>query len=196
MSSPPACLGGPGKRLSGGDGAKGHRWYDWAWVTISHPRPRCQHLLIRRNRSTGERAFYRCYSPQPVALAALVTVAGLRWNIENFRPTRARPRRAPGTPLDLLVPVGHPGHACRCSPHHHSRPRTRPRHRPVRPDPADPQHPADPQRHRSPARQHHHQPSPQRLTPDAPVKLAPPPPAPRPDQPLQAANSPRPRHIL
>ena len=84
-----ACL--PKKawqRLSAGKGAKGHRWYDWAWVTISGPGPVPGHryLLIRRNRRTGELAFYRCYSPQPVTLAALVKVAGLRWTIEeNFQ---------------------------------------------------------------------------------------------------------------
>jgi SRSO17 transposase len=74
------------QRLSAGDGAKGHRWYDWAWVTISDPGPGHRSLLVRRNRSTGELAFYRCYSPQPATLAALVTVAGLRWTIEeNFQ---------------------------------------------------------------------------------------------------------------
>ena len=79
----------PGKawqRLSAGAGAKGHRWYDWAWVTISDPGPGHRHLLIRRNRRTGELALYRCYSLQQVTLAALVTVAGLRWTIEeNFQ---------------------------------------------------------------------------------------------------------------
>jgi SRSO17 transposase len=47
----------PGKawqRLSAGAGAKGHRWYDWAWVTINDPGPGHRCLLIRRNRSTGE----------------------------------------------------------------------------------------------------------------------------------------------
>jgi SRSO17 transposase len=74
------------QRLPAGDGAKGHRWYDWAWVTISNPGPGHQCLLIRRNRSTGELAFCRCYSPQPVTLAALVKVAGLRSTIEeNFQ---------------------------------------------------------------------------------------------------------------
>ena len=74
------------QQLSAGDGAKGHRWYDWAWVTISNPGPGHRCLLIRRNRSTGELAFYHCYSPQPVTLAALVKVAGLRWTIEeNFQ---------------------------------------------------------------------------------------------------------------
>ena len=74
------------QQLSAGDGAKGHRWYDWAWVTTSNPGPGHRCLLIRRNRSTGELAFYHCYSPQRVTLAALVKVAGLRWTIEeNFR---------------------------------------------------------------------------------------------------------------
>jgi SRSO17 transposase len=64
--------------LPAGAGAKGHRWYDWAWVTVSDPGPGYRYLLIRRNRSTGELAFYRCYSPRPITLAALVKVAGLR----------------------------------------------------------------------------------------------------------------------
>ena len=74
------------QQLSAGTGAKGHRWYDWAWVTINDPGPGHRYLLIRRNRHTGDPAFYRCYSPQQVTLAALVTVAGLRWTIEeNFQ---------------------------------------------------------------------------------------------------------------
>ena len=74
------------QRLSAGKGAKGHRYYDWAWATINDPGPGCRWLLIRRNRRTGELAFYRCYAPQPVPLAALVKVAGLRWTIEeNFQ---------------------------------------------------------------------------------------------------------------
>jgi hypothetical protein len=69
------------QRLSAGDGAKGHRYYDWA--RISSPGPGQRHLLIRRNRATGELAFYRCYSSQPGTLATLVKVAGLRWTIEE-----------------------------------------------------------------------------------------------------------------
>ena len=42
-----------GQQLSAGDGAQGHRWYDWAWVTISNPGPGHRCLLIRRNPSTG-----------------------------------------------------------------------------------------------------------------------------------------------
>jgi hypothetical protein len=43
----------------------------------------CWWLLIRRSRRTGELAFYRCYSPIPVRLAALVAVAGRRWTVEE-----------------------------------------------------------------------------------------------------------------
>jgi SRSO17 transposase len=71
------------QRLSTGKGAKGHRCYDWAWITISDPGPGCRWLLIRRNRRTRELAFYRCYAAQPVPLAALVKVAGLRWTTEE-----------------------------------------------------------------------------------------------------------------
>ena len=78
------------QQLSAGAGAKGHRRYDWAWVTVSDPGPGCRYLLIRRNRRTGELAFYRCYSAQPATLAVLVKVAGLRWTIEeNFQAGKA-----------------------------------------------------------------------------------------------------------
>jgi SRSO17 transposase len=74
------------QRLSAGPGAKGQRYYHWAWITISDSAPGCRWLLIRRHPRTGELAFYRCYAPQPVTLAALVKVAGLRWTIEeNFQ---------------------------------------------------------------------------------------------------------------
>ena len=40
-------------------------------------------MLVRRSISTGELAFYRCYTPTPVPLATLVAVAGRRWTIEE-----------------------------------------------------------------------------------------------------------------
>jgi SRSO17 transposase len=74
------------QRLSAGKGAKGHRYHDWAQISISDPRPGHRWLLIRRTPRTGELAFYRCYAPHPVPLAALVTVAGRRWTVEeNFQ---------------------------------------------------------------------------------------------------------------
>jgi hypothetical protein len=72
------------QKLSAGAGAKGHRFYDWAVIDLADPRPGSRQLLIRRNRSTGELAYYRCYSPEPVPLTELVRVAGSRWRVEEF----------------------------------------------------------------------------------------------------------------
>jgi SRSO17 transposase len=71
------------QRYSAGEGAKGHRYYDWAWLAIDPHRPGHRWLLIRRNRRTRELAFYRCYSPRRVSLPALVKTAGRRWAIEE-----------------------------------------------------------------------------------------------------------------
>lgn len=68
-------------RQSAGPGAKGPRYYDWAWVHIGTDDHR--HLLLRRNPATGELAFYLCWSPRTVALSELVRVAGIRWCIEE-----------------------------------------------------------------------------------------------------------------
>jgi SRSO17 transposase len=74
------------QRYSAGQGAKGHRYYDWAWLAIDPGRPGHRWLLIRRNRRTRELAFYRCYSPRHVPLPALVKIAGSRWTTEeNFQ---------------------------------------------------------------------------------------------------------------
>jgi hypothetical protein len=80
------------QRLPAGTGAKGFRYYDWAFIAL--PLAEDTHgghhwMLIRRNRTTSELAFYRCWSPEPVALHHLVTVAGRRWSIEeSFQATK------------------------------------------------------------------------------------------------------------
>jgi SRSO17 transposase len=74
------------QRLSVGPGSKGPRYYDWAWISFhtADAEYRGQRwLLIRRNNTTGELAFYRCYAPRPVPLATLVRIAGRRWTIEE-----------------------------------------------------------------------------------------------------------------
>jgi SRSO17 transposase len=76
------------QRLSAGDGSKGPRFYDWAWVTIDaaaddSERSGQRWLLIRRNNGTGELAYYRGYTAQPVPLRDLVRVAGRRWTVEE-----------------------------------------------------------------------------------------------------------------
>jgi SRSO17 transposase len=75
--------------ISAGEGAKGHRLYDWAFLRLDHHGPAPdgqagQHwLMIRRNPKTDELAYYRCYTPRPTPLAVLVRVAGCRWTIEE-----------------------------------------------------------------------------------------------------------------
>ncbi|MFE6963038.1 IS701 family transposase [Streptomyces sp. NPDC057696] len=68
-------------RQSAGAGAKGPRYYDWAWLQTGVGEHR--HLLIRHNPATQELAFYLCWSPTPVALSELVRVAGTRWCVEE-----------------------------------------------------------------------------------------------------------------
>jgi SRSO17 transposase len=73
------------KRLSAGDGAKGPRLYDWAWLPYrSDTAPGWKKgLLVRRQIARpGEFAFYLTLSPEPTSLADLVRVAGTRWTIE------------------------------------------------------------------------------------------------------------------
>ncbi|MFF3339683.1 IS701 family transposase [Streptomyces flavidovirens] len=71
------------QKLSAGAGAKGYRLYDWAVIDTADPGPGHRQLLIRRNRTTGKLAYYRCYSPQTVPLTTLVRVAGSRWRVEE-----------------------------------------------------------------------------------------------------------------
>ena len=93
---------------SAGNGAKGQRWYAWAWLATAAPR---HYLLIRRHLVTGELAFHYCYVPasQPASLSRLVRAAGCRWPVEeDFRsgkgcfgsmsPRSGSTPRSPGTP--------------------------------------------------------------------------------------------------
>lgn len=70
---------------SAGQGSKGLRWYQWAYLRLEETSQSGgeRYLLIRRNRNTGELAFYRCWTPVPAALADLIRVAGTRWSIEE-----------------------------------------------------------------------------------------------------------------
>lgn len=67
------------QRLSCGHGSKGERLYDWALAPAGH----ASNLLIRRSITSGELAYYLCWSPRTATLADLVRVAGARWAIEE-----------------------------------------------------------------------------------------------------------------
>ncbi len=74
-------------RLSCGDGAKGPRRYDWAWVAV--PRwvdregPWRQWVLVRRSIvDPTEVAYYLIFGPAATTVAQAVQVVGARWTIE------------------------------------------------------------------------------------------------------------------
>ncbi|KAB8182668.1 IS701 family transposase [Nonomuraea phyllanthi] len=71
-------------RYCAGQGGKGPRWYAWAWARIDESEMEgYRWLLIRRNLTTGELAFYRCYAPTRQPLMTLVKIAGSRWAVEE-----------------------------------------------------------------------------------------------------------------
>ena len=67
---------------SAGSGAKGERWYAWAWLGTASPH---HSLLVRRHLKTGELAFCYCFVPagQLASKARLIRAAGLRWPVEE-----------------------------------------------------------------------------------------------------------------
>ena len=72
--------------LSAGDGAKGPRRYDWAWLPIRPLREpgKGYWLLARRALSDAtDLAYYVGYGPEETSLPELVRVAGTRWTIET-----------------------------------------------------------------------------------------------------------------
>jgi SRSO17 transposase len=84
---------GAWKRLSAGDGTKGARLYDWAYVELADLRAEeynkdltglwTRGLLIRRNLSDEDLAFFSTWCPAGTPVETLVRVEGQRWAIED-----------------------------------------------------------------------------------------------------------------
>ena len=74
------------QRLSAGEGAKGPRLYDWAYLLCNGAAAGFQcALLVRRSiGKPNELTFYLTHAPEGTALADLVRVAGTRWRIESL----------------------------------------------------------------------------------------------------------------
>jgi SRSO17 transposase len=73
-------------RISAGDGAKGPRLYDWAFLPFRSVVPAgwSKGLLIRRSLGAEQKlTFYLTFAPVGTLLAELVRVAGSRWTIES-----------------------------------------------------------------------------------------------------------------
>ena len=78
------------QRMRTGSATKGAKDYDWAMIGIlPADTPDGQEdgghafLLLRRHRYTGTVSYYLCWSPGPVPLAKLISVAVARWKIEE-----------------------------------------------------------------------------------------------------------------
>ncbi|NUK18029.1 IS701 family transposase, partial [Streptomyces lunaelactis] len=72
-----------GQNLPAGGGDKARPFYNGPFTARAEPAPAPRKLLTRRNRRTGELAYYRCHSTRPVTLTTLVKVAGSRWRVEE-----------------------------------------------------------------------------------------------------------------
>jgi SRSO17 transposase len=72
------------RRLSAGEGAKGPRLYDWAWLPFRGAAPGWRKGLLVRRRLTKpeDLTFYLTHAPTRTTLAEPVRVAGTRWTIE------------------------------------------------------------------------------------------------------------------
>jgi SRSO17 transposase len=80
-------------RLSAGDGTKGPRLYDWAYLELADLEAAeydadlsglwTRGLLVRRSIADGELAFFTTWCPAGTGIAMLVAVEGHRWAIED-----------------------------------------------------------------------------------------------------------------
>jgi SRSO17 transposase len=81
------------QRLSAGDGTKGARLHDWAYCELAdldaaeYDEDRSglwtRGLLIRRNISDGDLAFFTTWCPAGTTIQTLVSIEGHRWAIED-----------------------------------------------------------------------------------------------------------------
>jgi SRSO17 transposase len=77
------------QRMRTGSATKGAKDYHWAMIEITpDDTPDGQDdghgfLLLRRHRYTGTVSYFLCWSPAPVPLAKLISVAVTRWKIEE-----------------------------------------------------------------------------------------------------------------
>ncbi len=81
------------RRLSAGEGTKGPRHHDWAYLNLAdldaaeydgeRTGSWTRGLLIRRDIATGDKAFFTTWCPAGTSIETLVRVEGHRWAIED-----------------------------------------------------------------------------------------------------------------
>src|SRR6201992_43507 len=81
------------RRLPSGEGTKGPRWHDWAYLELADldvseynddlAGEWTRWLLTRRNIADGSLAFFSTWCPKGTSMQKLVSVEGHRWAIED-----------------------------------------------------------------------------------------------------------------
>ncbi len=81
------------RRLSSGEGTKGPRLHDWAYLELADLSAGeynsilkgkwTRGMLVRRNIGDGDLAFFSTWCPQGTSMKKLVSVEGHRWAIED-----------------------------------------------------------------------------------------------------------------
>jgi SRSO17 transposase len=81
------------RRLSSGEGTKGPRLHDWAYIELADldvgeyndalKGTWTRGMLVRRNIADGELAFFSIWCPKGTPMKTLVSVEGHRWSIED-----------------------------------------------------------------------------------------------------------------
>ncbi len=90
------------QRLSAGAGSKGPRMYSWLLIDVASTLPGHEWIMVRRNDSTGELAYYRCWSPHLVPLRL--------WSVSPVGDGPSRnPSRLPKAKRDLMNTKSAPG---------------------------------------------------------------------------------------
>lgn len=76
-------------RLSAGEGSKGPRLFDWAWIPITGTEKEGwkRWLVVRRSLVEGpkpaEMAYFLIFAPSTTTLAEIVLAIGSRWTVEQ-----------------------------------------------------------------------------------------------------------------
>jgi SRSO17 transposase len=81
------------RRLSSGEGTKGPRLHDWAYIELADldvseyndtlEGTWTRGMLVRRNIADGELAFFSIWCPKGTPMKTLISVEGHRWSIED-----------------------------------------------------------------------------------------------------------------
>ena len=119
-------------RRSAGEGSRGPRWYDWAWLPLAGAEaPGWGHWLLARRSlaDPADIAYSRVFAPATTPLEEAVRAAGAVGRGGGVRASEGRGGTGPvrGAPLGRLAPPRHPGPAGPRLPGGHP-----PRRRPAR----------------------------------------------------------------